>query len=419
MKLKEIRAKQAELVAQARERLDGVTSTTDESRAAELETQHDAAMAEWDKLEARAKRLETLEAAEARGRQIASERRPGGEDEERADDRDGAPSYRSVFAKVICGAEVGDLSPEERTVLRQGVAKFEQRTQTAGTPSAGGYTVPTELMGHIDVAMKDWGPMYDTDIATVVPTPRGNSMKLPTIDDTANSGAAHTEGAALTDDGGADVTLGQKSLDAFAFDTEFIRWSFELNDDSDFSFEALLGQLLGERLGRLANAQLTVGTGSSAPNGIVTASGLGVTCASATAIAADELLNLEHSVNSAYRRSPKCRWMFNDATFLAIRKLKDGQGNYLWQMGDVSKGAPSLFSGKPYSVNDDMASIAAGNRTVLFGDFSRYYVRKVGAPVIGVLRERFWPDLGIAGLIRIDGELSQSAAVKHLKQAAS
>jgi HK97 family phage major capsid protein len=109
--------------------------------------------------------------------------------------------------------------------------------------------------------------------------------------------------------------------------------------------------------------------------------------------------------------------MFADTTLAVLRKQKDGQGNYLWQMGDVRVGAPDLILGKPYSVNDDVPAIATGNRAVLFGDFSRYVVRKVGAPLIGTVRERFWPKVGMAGLIRLDGDLVDTAAVKHLKLA--
>ncbi len=98
---------------------------------------------------------------------------------------------------------------------------------------------------------------------------------MPTVDDTAVTAEAHTEAAPITDDGGKDVVFGQKNLDAYSFDTEFIRWSWELDQDSIFNMETLLGELLGERLGRIANAQLTVGTGSSAPHGVVTASTLG------------------------------------------------------------------------------------------------------------------------------------------------
>jgi HK97 family phage major capsid protein len=109
--------------------------------------------------------------------------------------------------------------------------------------------------------------------------------------------------------------------------------------------------------------------------------------------------------------------MFNDSTLKAIRKLKDGNGQYIWQMGNIQQGAPGSLLGYNYSINQAMASLATGNKTMIFGDFGKYWVRKVGSPVIGVMRERFWPDLGIAGLIRFDGELVDTAAVKHLIQA--
>ena len=135
------------------------------------------------------------------------------------------------------------------------------------------------------------------------------------------------------------------------------------------------------------------------------------------AITFDEIIDLEHSVDPAYRSSPRAAFMMNDSVLQAVRKLKDGQGNYLWQNGNVQAGVPGTINGRPFYINQAMASQATGARVMLFGDFSKYFVRKVGAPVIGVMRERFWPDLGIAGLIRFDGELSDAAAVKHLRNA--
>lgn len=417
MSIKELREKQARITAEARERLDLINAETDEARAAELEAAHDKAMAEFDRIEAQIKREQRIADMEARMLQ-GDPRAPRGDDKQtRGQDEGKTAEYRHVFAKIVCGVSPADLEPEERAVLKTGTAEF--RAQTAGTTTAGGYTVPTELMSQIERAMKAWGPMYDTDVCTVITTTGGGALKLPTVDDTGVSAVAHTEGTALTDDGGSDVTFGQKSLDAYAFDTEFLRWSWELDMDSIFSMEALLGDLLGERLARIANAQLTTGTGSSAPNGIVTASAAGKTAASATAITSDEIIDLLHSVDPAYRTSPKAGFMFNDATLAAVRKLKDGDGNYLWQMGNVQGGVPGTLLGYRYFVNQAMDSIAASKKVMLFGDLGKYYVRKVGGPVIGVMRERFWPDMGIAGLIRFDGELAFSGAVKHLVTAAS
>lgn len=416
-RLIELREKQATIVSEARERLDQISATTDEARAKELETQHDAAMAEHDRLEKLIEREEKVVALEKRAEENRAKQRPNpGDTEGRGQDDGEKLEYREVFHKMLrAGGDMAELSGEERAILRSGhVSKDELRAQTVGTTTAGGFTVPTELANFIVKSMKDWGPMYDEAITTVLNTASGNPIKIPTVDDTAVTAGAHTEGTALTDDGGKDATFGQKSLDAYVYDTEFVRFSMELAQDSIFNVESLLGDLLGERLGRIANNHLTVGDGTGDPNGVVTASSLGITSAATAAITGDEIIDLLHSVNAAYRRSPKARFMFADTTLAAIRKLKDGNGNYLWQMGDVKTAQPGSLLGYPYSINDDMDSLAAAKKVMLFGDFSKYFVRKVGSPVIGVLRERFWPDLGIAGLIRFDGELGDTAAVKHL-----
>jgi HK97 family phage major capsid protein len=417
MNITELNQKRGELVTQARAALEEINRNTDEARAAELDARHDTIMAEFDKLEARIAREERVATAEKslieREERSRRRQRPVDDTDEQ---RDGSETieYRTVFAKAICGP-LESLTPEERAVLKTGSTEF--RAQTGATTTAGGFLVPTTLADVIVRSMLAWGPMYDPGVTTEMMTSSGNPIKIPTINDTAVTAVAHTEGTALTDTNSKDVTIGQQSLDAFAFDTQFVRWSWELDMDSIFGMEALLGDLLGERLGRIANSQLTVGTGSSAPNGIVTASTLGRTAAAVAAITFDEIIDLEHSVDPAYRLSPKARFMMNDSTLAAVRKLKDGQGNYLWQSGNVQAGIPGTINGRPFSINQAMASLATGNRVMVFGDFGKYFVRKVGTPVIGVMRERFWPDLGIAGLIRFDGELADTAAVKHLRNA--
>lgn len=420
MTIKELREKQATIVAEARERLDQIDSA-DETRAKELETQHDTAMAEYDRLEAQIVREEKQLALEKRAEEARKVQRPTPPDSEsRAQDDGEKLEYRQVFYKFLAGgADLADLSSEERAVLKAGVqlkAEFRAQTTTGGSGTAGGYTVPTELSDQMIKSMKAWGPMYDEDICTVVSTASGNPIILPTVDDTAVVAVQHTEGGALTDDGGSDVTFGKKQLEAYAYDTEFVRFSFELAADSIFNMEQLLGSLLGERLGRIANKQLTIGDGTGDPNGIVTASTKGKDAAAAAAVTYDEIIDLVHSVDPAYRTSPKVRFMFNDLTLGSLRKLKDGDGRYIWTAGDVQNGVPGTILGYRYSINQAMDGIATGKKSMLFGDFGKYFVRKVGSPVIGVLRERFWPDLGIAGLIRLDGELGDVAAVKHLLQ---
>jgi len=418
--IKTLREQMARIATEARSKLNEVTDSTDEARAAEIEREFDAAMAEHDRLSKLVERHEQVEAIEARAKEVDISKRPVPANAEgRGVDTGKAIAYREAFYELIRNGGIDGLDPEVRGVLRAGVQNVESRIQVTGTNSAGGYTVPVELANFIDQAMAAYGPMYSADICTTLNTSTGATFNIPTVDDTAVTAVAHTEGTALTDDGGKDVTFGQAQLGAYAFDTEWVKWSYELAQDSIFNMEPILGSLLGERLGRIANSKLTTGSGSSDVQGIVTGSSLGKTAAGTAAITADEIIDLLHSVDPAYRSSPKAAFMLNDSTLAAIRKLKDGDGNYLWQMGNYQVGVPGSILGYRYYVNQAMDSLAAAKKVMIFGDMSKFYVRKVGAPVVTVVRERFWPDLGIAGLIRFDGVLANTAAVKHLITAAS
>lgn len=413
---KDLREKMARIATEARAKLAEVTDKTDEARAAEVEREFDAMMTEHDRLSGLAYRMDKADAAIRAAQSVDLSKRPVAERSSApAVDNGAAVDYRSAFYSMIANGGVEGLDAEVRQVLRGA----ELRTQTAGTTTAGGYTVPTELANFIDKAMVATGPMYDSNLFTVINSTGGNTFNIPTVDDTSVSAVAHTEGGSVTDDGGSDVTFGQKTLGAYAFDTEWVRWSYELANDSIINIESLLGELLGERLGRIANSKLTTGSGSSDVEGIVTNSGLGKTAAGAAAVTADEIIDLIHSVNPAYRSAPNTALMMNDSTLAAVRKLKDGQGNYLWQMGNYQAGIPQNILGYNVVVNQAMDSLAASKKVMLFGDMSKFYVRKVGAPSLFVARERFAPDYGILGYIRFDGVLTNTAAIKHLITAAS
>jgi len=420
--IKELREQAAKTLTEARSMLDGISDKSTKEQRAEAEIAVDKALTEVGDIESRAERMGKLEAAEKRAeearemeeRQARESKRPGNEPAEAR--QGGDMDYRTAFhAYLRAEGQMGAMDSEARSVLSRGYTNVEQRAQTTAV-AAGGYTVPTELMNILVKSMLAWGPMYSEDVATVLTTSGGGQITMPTVNDTAVTAAASGgQGVTLTDDGGKDVTFGQKVLEAFAYDTEWLRVSKELADDSIMAMEQVLGDLLGERLGRIANLQLTTGGGSSAPNGIVTASTLGKTATGTAAITGDEIIDLVHSIDPAYRMGPKVQFMFNDSTLAAIRKLKDGDGNYLWQMGNVQQGQPGSLLGYSYRVNQAMASLATGAKVMLFGDFGKYYVRKVGAPLIGALQDKdFWPGFGVAGYIRFDGELADTAAVKHL-----
>lgn len=426
MKAREKREEQARILTAARSKLDEIKDDTPAERAAEIEAEHDRMMADYDKLGAAAERLERLEAAE--GRMARDPRRPRGEDV-RSDDAAGQddegeapPDYLSVFEKYLrFGRE--EMSGEERRILRSGrpgrEAEKEMRAQASGTDAAGGFTVPEGNSGEIDKAIAEWGPMWNADIVRELNTTSGNRIGWPTVDDTAREGEAQAENTAATDDNGADVVFSEKQLDAYLHGTEMVRVSRMLLEDTGVDLNSIMVDLFAERLGRGTNRLLTTGTGTDEPEGIVTGAGAGITAASATAITPDELHDMLHSVDPAYRASPKCRWQFNDSTLNVIRKLKDGQGNYLWQMGDVRQGEPDRLLEKPFSVNQAMASIATGQVPIIFGDHSRYVVRKVRTMLMLVLEERFaeFYQFGMIAFRRFDGVLLNSAAVKKLTMA--
>lgn len=410
VKVVELRERQARILETARSYATEA-ETAVEPRASELNVQHDRAMADFDNLQSQIERAEKLEIAERSLESAIENRRPAMESRVNGADNGEVVTYRQAFHELFKnGGDVDTLAGEYRSVLR------EQRQQLKGTNTAGGYTAPVELSNVLVESMKDYGRMFDGAFTFDLNTANGNQIQIPTIDDTAKTGAIHTEGADIADDGSQDAVFGQKLLDAYVYDTEFVKFSMELAQDSIFNFEQLLGQLLGQRLGRLANAALTTGTGTNQPNGVLTASSMGVTAALTTAFTADEVIDLIHSVDPAYRANGT--FMMSDTILAKIRKLKDGQGNYLWQMGNVQGGIPSSLLGYRVEVNQDMPTASTtGVKQILFGDFKKYFVRKVGTPTIGVMKERFWPNIGVAGLVRFDGELTDTAAIKHLKLA--
>lgn len=417
--LKELRDKATGIVVTAQNTLNESQSESDPARKEELRARADTMLDEAQAIE---RDIATIERAremserlEARAEAEIRANRPTAAAVETTAAESGV-TYMSAFNSYLRShfQDADPLTAEERAVLRTGFVKSESRAQTT-TNSAGGYTVPEILQPDLIKSMLAFGPMYDPGVTREMVTDGGNAVTFPTVNDTTVTAGSHTEGATLTDDGGKDATFGEKTLDAYAFDTEWIRISKELIDDSALPMQGIMTDLLGERLGRIANTQLTTGSGSSAPNGIVTASTLGHTIASNSAVTADEILDLIHSVNSAYRRGDRVALMLNDTTLKVIRKLKDGDGNYLWTAGNIQAGVPNLIHGERYVINDDVADLGADAKPILFGDMSKFVVRKVGAPLIGAIGDKdFWPGIGVAGFIRFDSELLDTAAVKHI-----
>uniref|UniRef100_UPI002B26B678 phage major capsid protein n=1 Tax=Leisingera sp. TaxID=1879318 RepID=UPI002B26B678 len=397
-KIKELRDKAQKVLTEATGIRDGITEKTPKDEARAANEKFDAMMDQYDGLVKEADREERAWKAkqeeeqrrEEREREEREERRPGQEERSHAPGENVSDEYREAFRQYLAsGADLSELSKEARDALRSGFREI--RTQTTGTGANGGILVPTTLASSINIAAAAHGPMMDANIATEINLSNGAPFDLPKVDDTAEEANLHTEGDEGVDDNSGDIVLAKTSLLAYALVTPWIKWSFELAQDSSFGFEALLAKLIGERIGRKGNAWLTVGSGTNEPLGFVTGAPVGHTAAAASALTFDEIMDLEHSVDPAYRGGPKVRFQMHDQTVKALRKLKDTNGRYIWSDGDVTKGVPATLNSKPVSFNQAMAQIGASAKPIAFGDFSEYYVRKVGNPLIGVAREKFFP----------------------------
>lgn len=412
-KITELREKQQKLVADARALLADIKDDTAEARVAELESQHDAAMAEYDRLEARIKREEALEARE-RDLNAADDRRPTGEDRSVQGGRqENIDEARAAAFRSYLRHGLEDMPPEERKIVR------EMRAQAVGTDSKGGYLVPEGFMAELVKSLKAWGPMLDPGVTRVLTTTAGNSIPWPTMDDTSNEGSLIGENTQVTE---TEVAFGTKTLEAYKYTSGVVLVSAELLQDSAIDVEGTVRSAMAERIGRIGNRHLTVGTGSSQPNGIVTAATAVTGVAAAAALTFDDMIELFHAVDPAYRDDPSVRFMFNDGTLKSLRKIKDTvTGNYIWQPADVRTGAPATILDKPYSINQAMAAIGASNKSVAFGAFNRYVVRMVREFAIRRLVERYadYDQTGFIGFTRLDGELLDAGAVKVLQHAAS
>jgi len=283
--------------------------------------------------------------------------------------------------------------------------------------SSGGYTKDQTLINNLELAMLAFGGMMQT--SEIIRTATGEPLRWPTATDTANTGRQVGENA--SHDSGTDPTFGSVMWNAYTFTSDFVKVPNELLTDSVFNMPTVLGRMLGERLGRIQNTKYTTGTGAGTAKGITLCANAGVTAASATSIAFDELIDLEHSLDPSRRSMPGVGYMFNDAILKALRKLKDGEGRYLWQAG-ANTGAPDTLNTYPYQINQDMASsIATTAITVLFGELSAYKIRQVGQIVLTRLVERFADtnQTGFLAIMRGDGNLLDAGdhPIKKLTQA--
>jgi HK97 family phage major capsid protein len=326
----------------------------------------------------------------------------------------------------------------------------EKRDMGIGTLSLGGYFVPKGFVYDVEEALKYYGPMLLT--SEIMDTATGQPLPYPTDNDTTIMGELVGEGQQVSE---KDVSIGQVLFGAWKFSSKMVKLSLELMQDSAFDMESYLKKKLAIRIGRIYNNQFTVGTGTNAPNGIVTAAvaacgtpsttpwtgannGYGIPLIASgsatndggaetggTSIGSQDLDNLEHTVDPLYRRG--AGYMFHDQTLRRVKVLLDKYGRPLWKPS-VASGEPDEINSYPYYINNDMAICPAtaqnpASVTVLFGALDKYVIRRVKELGILTLRERFadYGQVALIGFSRADGQLLDAGThpVCYLIQATS
>lgn len=326
-----------------------------------------------------------------------------------------------AFDQFLRGGLKG-MDEESRAIYAESEKKMppEMRALSVGTDTAGGFMVPEDInfIDQLEVALKFFGGMRRAN-TTIITTATGADLPIPTTDDTSNVGELLAENAAAATQ---DVVFAQIVLQAFMYSSKQVRVSLQLLQDSAVDVGGLLARLLGTRIGRITNTHFTVGTGTGQPNGVVVASTQGRVGATGqtTSIIYADLVELFHSVDPGYRDN--AQWMMNDASLAKIKQIEDTAGHLIWQPSLVA-GAPDLILGKGFVVNNDVVVMAANAKSVLFGDFSKYWIRDVQGMILFRLVERYaeFLQVGFLAFSRHDGDLidAGTAPIKHYANSAT
>lgn len=280
-----------------------------------------------------------------------------------------------------------------------------------GVDADGGYLVPEDFERNIVMALEEENVIRS--LAKVITTQHERKIPVATGHSTAQWTA---ENAAYTEN---NPTFGQKQIDAFKL-TDLCCVSVELLQDSAFDIEDYLMKEFARAFGIAEEEAFCVGTGTNQPTGIFTANGgtVGVTAAANNAITADELISLVYALKSPYRRNAK--FLMNDATISAIRKLKDLNGAYLWQPS-LQAGQPDRLLGYDLYTSPYVPTMAAGALTVAFGDFKNYWIGDRAGRTVQRLNELYATNgqIGYVATERVDGKVILSEGIQLLKMKAT
>ena len=281
-----------------------------------------------------------------------------------------------------------------------------------GTDSEGGYLVPDEF--ERTLVQKLTAANVLRPLCHVIQTSYGD-RKIPVVASKGTADWVDEEGTyPLSDDTFSPVVLGAYKL------ATMIKVSEELLSDSVFDIEGYVSEQFGKRIGDKEEDAFLTGNGVSKPIGILHTTGgaeVGVTTAGVAAITGDELIDLVYSLRAPYRKSAV--FVLNDTTVKLLRKLKDGDGQYLWRPG-ITENAPDTILGHRIVTSEFMPGVSAGNKSIAFGDFSYYWIADRQGRTFKRLNELYATtgQIGFLASQRLDGKLILPEAIKVLQQKA-
>lgn len=327
--------------------------------------------------------------------------------------------------RTFLTAGLGGLSQDQRSRMMSRVNPDIRAAMSTTTTTEGGYTTALEYQRSLESAMKQFGGVRSA--ATVIQTSTGMQMQFPTADATAETGELVGQNTAVTL---GETTFGLTALDVYKFSSKKLALPFELLQDSMIDIEAYIQALLAVRLGRITSTYYTTGTGTAQPRGIVTgaASGKVGTTGQTASVIYDDFVDLEHSVDPAYRGNPGVGYMMHDSSLKVVRKIKDSQNRPIFVPGYeagamINGGAPDTLMGRPIYICQEMATMAANAKSILFGDFRKYIVRDVMDLTLFRMTDSAFTLLGQVGFVafmRSGGNLVDAGgAVKYYANSAT
>ncbi len=292
---------------------------------------------------------------------------------------------------------------------------YEMRDMTVGTTTAGGHAVPTAFRAQLYEHLVESSAIRQTNV-TVLTTAGGENLQVPKTT-AAGTAAIVGEGTALAE---ADPAIGQVTLGAWKYG-QLLQVSTELIMDEAVDLIGFLARDAGRALGNASGAHFVTGTGTNQPLGVMVAAGTGVT--GGTGIVgvptSNELIDLFYSVADPYAANGF--WLMRRATEGKIRKIKDSNGQYMWQPG-LQVGVPNMILGRPLVTDPNVAATGTNNLAVAFGDFSAYFIRDVaGVRFESSEHFAFSSDLvTYRAILRTDGDLIDlTGAIKTMAGGAS